>query len=1022
MVIIQEVSIDLFKRLNHKDVRRMKKKTILTSIFVLYTILLLLGPGVSLPAETQSAILNNSVSTTFGDDYPNFSKIAMKPEKNFPFNVHVEGNQPGVFSYVDFENTIIPGGDFSTTNEKGYPTSLGTLEQWSNNPVDNPWDIEWLHISNDDLESGESASYNITLSSLPLGSLSPGVATEYDTLVCSDYRELELIVDTLGLYVLYFDSETTLSSLHLISANGTQIEIVEGNLPAVSDDGIPVRKFLTFMADTAGSYRMFFKTDTRYITFELDEISLTSEIEIGERIIYQDEEYENIDPKSLQDSATYFPIQYYSFPVSARDYLRINFAKVWGDPIIQLISPTPTGYDFSSLADIAGQDSFQRFSYSGIAYIAVLHNMYFNWQLPYAVTKEPLYYKFGVYDEGIPTYPYELGTSEVFDVDPIAQSAIIEFNLTEPTSIHLNYSIHQGGAGVYAPGDDFYLVQNDTGFNSINSIASGSINDRYYDLVPGIYQIFIHSTSSLQTDVIEFQSKILTRDGAHHKSFTKLDDELMKSDTTQMESSYFYGTDTYSTLYPSTIPFSYDDSIGFGYNISLDPTDNPSIFKREMPTSEIQVWLWNGTEYINQTYNPNALNLFINGSATAHNAYFGAVRQFDKIQFNLHNLSSSLNYTWQYLDDDFNNDWEDLNILTDGTNATGSTLSQSGLISFEFPSNELNYVNDPDWGGNMPDVNKSMYWFRLECNEDEPTSIPAISGYSATPPVQMYRYTELTVEMKSEINLVSKFDDMTQYQEENHDNTLDITSFSGLDSLSYYCHQGGENGLFGTGDAIMSIWPYEVYEHDFYLGTQVKIAQNVNFRIATFDDVGRYIYLNYPSIGSNPTNLTALNFSTYNTYGYSGSFNESNFDGVVLSVEGELYDWYQFIFLSNNTVNPINAKLFFNNVWTDNTGPAKPNTYALFDSHSNDSAELGIGPSQFKFVFVAQADNSSELVTYRLNIASYGVQVLSPNLSLIPSNFETGVPSWVLPASIGGGITIIAIVGGRVIYKKKHPV
>ncbi|MHA1718112.1 MAG: hypothetical protein ACTSWX_08855 [Promethearchaeota archaeon] len=992
----------------------MKKKTILTSIFVLYTMLLLLGPGVSIPAEAQSAILNNSVSTTLTDGYPSFSKIAMKAEKNYPFNVHIKGDQPGVFTYVDFENTT--DRDYSTINEKGYPTSLGTLEKWSNNPVDNPWDVEWLHISNDDLENGESATYNITLSSYPLGTLSPGNTIEFDTLVSSDYRELELIVDTLGLYVLYYDSETTLTSLHLISPNGTEIEIIKSNLPSVSDDGIPIRRFLTFMVDTIGSYRMFFKTNTRYVSFELKEISLTSEIEIGERIIYKDEDYKDIDPKTLQGSTSYFPIQYYSFPVSAGDYLRINFAKVWGSPIIRLISPTPTGYDFSTL-DTTGQDNFQRFSYSGIAYIAVLHNMYFNWQWPYAVTKEPLYYKFGVYDEGIPTYPYELGTSKVFDVDPIVQNAIIEFNVTEPTSIHLNYSIYQGGAGVYSPGSDFFLVRNDTGFNLIKSIDSGIINDRYYDLVPGTYQIFIHSTSALQTDVIEFQSKILTRDVVHHKSYTKLDNELMKSDTTLMESSYFYGTDTYSTLYPSTIPFSYDNSIGFGYNLSIYPEENPQIFERKMPTSEIQVWLWNGTEYINQTYNPNALDLFVNGSATGHYAYFGAVRQFDKIQFNLHNFSSSLNYTWQYLDDDFAYDWEDLEILTDGTNATGSTLSQSGLISFKFPSNELNYVHDPDWGGNMPDVNKSMYWFRLKCSVNNPTSIPAILGYSATPPVQMYQYTRLTVKMRSEINLVSHFDDLTYYEKENEDDTLTITSFSDLGSYSY-----DYDGLFGTGDAIMSFWPYEVYEHDFYLDTQVKINNNINFRIATFDDVGRYIYLNYPSIGSNPTNLTALNFTTYNTYGYSGSFNESNYDGVILSVEGELYDWYQFICQSDNTNNQVDVELFFDNVWLNNNGPVKANTYSLLNGNSNDSTELGIGPSEFKLKFVAQADNSSELVTYRLNIASYRVQLLTPNLTLIPSHFETGVPSWVLPASIGGGVTIIAIITGVIIYKKKHPV
>ena len=117
--------------------------------------------------------------------------------------------------------------------------------------------------------------------------------------------------------------------------------------------------------------------------------------------------------------------------------------------------------------------------------------------------------------------------------------------------------------------------------------------------------------------------------------------------------------------------------------------------------------------------------------------------------------------------------------------------------------------------------------------------------------------------------------------------------------------------------------------------------------------------------------------------------------------------------------------MLFDNVWVNNIdGPTKANTYAIFgtNSSSNNSAELGIGPSEFKFIFDATADNSSELVNYSLNIASYGIQLLTPNLTLIQSEIDTGVPSWVLPASIGGGVTIIAIVGGVIIYKKKHPV
>ncbi len=418
-------------------------------------------------------------------------------------------------------------------------------------------------------------------------------------------------------------------------------------------------------------------------------------------------------------------------------------------------------------------------------------------------------------------------------------------------------------------------------------------------------------------------------------------------------------------------------------------------------------------------YNPNALDLFIDGDASSHPPYFGAVRQFNKIEFDLHNFASTMDFTWQYFDN--NDDWEVLGILSDGTNATGNTLSQSGIISFDFPFGPLGTTNDPDGsgggGGDMPNVNKDMYWLRLYCDDPTPTSIPAISGYSASaPPVEMYRYVDLTVEMKSEINLVSKFDNRTYYQVgTTKDHTLGVTSFTEFAELQY------NHDLYGTGDAIISFWPYSVNEYDALLLDDVPITQAINFRIATFDDVDHYLHVDYSSIGSTPANLTLFNYTSYDTYGYSGSFNESNYDGVVLSVDGEMYDWYQFICQSDNTADSVTATLLFDNVWTDNSGPVESNVYPLFDSNSNDSAEMGIAPSSFKLVFIAQADNVSENVDFRLNIASYGVQLLTPNLTLVESSIDTGVPSWVLPTSIGGGVLIIAVVGGVVVYKKKHP-
>lgn len=994
---------------------------------------MLMGPGTALPAETQSSIINSTESVSIDSEFPTNTKIAMLPAKNYPFNVHVAGDQPGVFTYVDFEDNQIGTKTFSTTNEKGYPTSLGTLEEtWGVDPLENPWAVEWLDISNNDIESGETASYNLSLSSVQLGSLNVGAKTGFDTFIMSDYRELELIVGAPGLYIFYYEADTTLNSPHLINKNGTEIGFTAENLlPLLADGmggGTTIRKFAYFWADYAGSYTLFFKTTTRYVTFELVGITDITDLDIGDRVIYQDSNSEEIDPSTLMSESAYFPIQLYSFPVSTGQYLRFNYAEIWGSPMSFLLLPSISGYQMDTIAT-DGTDTFIPISEDGTAYFAVLHNQYFNtlWNIP-------LYYNFAVYNDEIPTYQYELGNTSLYSVDPTFQRAIIQFNVTgtEPTSVLLNYTIHQGGAGVYDPANDFFYLSDETGYLKINApIASGSVSDYYYDLVPGIYRLFIHSTSKLQTDVVEFQSYILDRDEITSKHHTKINDYILKSDMSQLTSAPFYDTSTYTVNYPSTRSFEYDDSIRFGYNVSIYPADNPLIFDRVMDVSDTQVWIWNGTEYLNQTTSGSALDLFVNGSATSHYVYFGCDQQVDSMAFNLVNVSSSTgNYTWQWLDNDSDNDWTNMNILSDGTNTTGGTLGQSGKINFDYPQvfTEFNKVSDPDWGGAMPDVNKSMYWYRLRCLVPSPSSIPALAPHnSASPKVQMYPYTNLYVKVNSEINLISKFDNMTKLQKETKDYTLNLDGFDEFDSQDYIYLELSDNGLFGSGDALWSIWPYQVYDRTYDESTStytnVPITKEVKFRIVTFDDVARYETETYPSIGSSPIDLSELDFEDYNTYGFSGSYNESHHDGVIVSVEGNLYDWYQFVFQSTNTQNPISAGLIFDNIWLDNTGPVMSNVYPLFSGNVNDSIELGIAPSSFKFIFVAADVNTSEYVQYRLNIASYGVQLLTPNLTLSSTQDDvTKVPSWVLPVSIGGGVAIIAIIGGVVVYKKKNPI
>ena len=232
--------------------------------------------------------------------------------------------------------------------------------------------------------------------------------------------------------------------------------------------------------------------------------------------------------------------------------------------------------------------------------------------------------------------------------------------------------------------------------------------------------------------------------------------------------------------------------------------------------------------------------------------------------------------------------------------------------------------------------------------------------------------------------------------------------------------------MYGAGKAQWVIRAYDVYDNTYDWTTdddiKIPIQQNLVFRVATFDSTQKYKHEAYGAVGSNPINLGNLNYSTYNIFGHSGAYNFTFHDGVVLSVDGDMYDWYQFILQSQNSTTPISVSLIFDNVWTSNAVPSMANIISLMSGNHNDSRELGIAPANFKIKIDIDELTSTELIRYKLNVASYNIQVLTPNATFVPPFESTGVPSWVLPVSIGGGVTIIAIIGGIAIYKKKNPI
>lgn len=381
-----------------------------------------------------------------------------------------------------------------TSNDiRQYPQFIGSVGYFSNNQVD-PWEqVNWMKVENATELDGETPRYNISMRLNNLGEIAPNKIS-YFRLDPTNMLNLQfnLIVNQEGLHILYFDHDDVFTIIALLSPSGNPVDYSFQNLPDVAPGGDPYRTMLIFTADELGFYQLNFIPNSKDIILELQEISPTSKIEYGSYVTYKSEDYDKINPASLESQES-LPIQSYAINVEANQILNYNFDFIWGQAssaYIQLAIPTPDGYDMKAIqAD--GEDHSEFISFSGTAYLQVIYRDFYYWSGSIPI-RELCYYNFNI--NLITPSEYILGSTQLLEISVKNPNNVWKFHVNESTCAYFNVSIISGNPQYTldsAPSSSIYYK--DSYGNVHTSLELSKLyNSHFYSFDPGDYFIFLH--------------------------------------------------------------------------------------------------------------------------------------------------------------------------------------------------------------------------------------------------------------------------------------------------------------------------------------------------------------------------------------------------------------------------------------------------------------------------------------------------------------------------------------------------
>ncbi|MHA1610847.1 MAG: hypothetical protein ACTSYU_02245 [Promethearchaeota archaeon] len=239
-------------------------------------------------------------------------------------------------------------------------------------------------------------------------------------------------------------------------------------------------------------------------------------------------------------------------------------------------------------------------------------------------------------------------------------------------------------------------------------------------------------------------------------------------------------------------------------------------------------------------------------------------------------------------------------------------------------------------------------------------------------------------------------------------------------TMEEYVRLNGYATLVGEGEGLLWFCPSNVEINN---GTDwLNYNETLNFRVCMVNqnpniptwDIGEVELLTIPY--SSNFNFTEID------YGFSSTYNDSQIRGVFIPLDNpQIFDWWQFIFHTNLSVNGFAfIYILMDNPWQYEYGPAYPNLITLVPGLSQPDyfIEYGVAVDAFG-LFIQLYDPDSDNIIIELEISKMNCTILySPGIS---DDYQSDL-GWILPASIGGGVAIIVVIGGIILYKKRHPI
>jgi hypothetical protein len=1019
----------------------MKRTTLFTIVLVTMLASMALSPATAAIGPTTNTTEQNKAEVKMPAAGPAYQRIVVDDQPNVPAELYVSGEQPVTIRTTSITNTT-PGTAYTANEGEYFPMSLGAADtNWDNNHVQNPWAVRWYHVNALGVNA-TNATYTFAQTTEKLGNLEVDAPTEYETPMTGNINQLDLNIRSAGIYVIYYDDDNGIGSIVLVNTKNKVVTLITGTLPdAAGEDNIgQIRKYSLFVAEEAGVHRLYFTPGGKHTTFELTKYTTTKTVASGDRVIYRDETYNNVDPESMRGSTNGMPVHIYEFDVTAMDYYRFRYSNVWSTPTVRICYPSGTGIYTLSGVTTGDANQFIQMPATGKAYMLVLHPAYYATDFV-----SPLFYKFDLMK--MSALEYELGNCTTFPIMPENGQTLVYFDVVNDTSVYINGSIVFG-----APTTALAFSRNDGifGIQTVAAIGTGvdtTTAGKLYNFVPGRYYTMLTSSAgSKQTEYIKICSKIVYTGSLAINCPTKTNGVVAQVPLANMPlinyPSHIQKTDADTELMPSMFNFTYLDTIGLDYNVSFNYADNAHL--TATVNSDLVIFIWNGTEYLNVTGSPEQVAMFVNGSASTYPVYIGSTQMFDRLQMSMITNFSGANddYEWAYHWDNAGTDvWTakitGADIVSDTSHGANGTLQQNGVLSLD-PTEfnwEIDTNGDPDGGGPMPDTSAQRWWIRLECNHStgEPANIPTIVGNAQ----KAYQHMNMRFDLKSRLFQKSEYD-MKTLNPLGALNTATNQAIRSNDQseLIEGIQVSTALNLAGNGSGALMVWPFDlqVYDYRSTVSAWVPLNNTLNFRAGLWDDKCLYVPLTYgvsatPAVDST-TLTTTFNHSAFANWAMAGAINGSTHSGVIISCTGtSTYDWYQFILSTWNEVSAsTSAKLWYDNVWTANNGPATAEMSGNWadTSDGNGTYEQGIYPSEFKLVLWLPTSNPVNLTYFWLTIGRNNVSVLiapvpASTLPSPPTPPPEGLPEWVLPVAIGGGVALIVVIG-VVVYKKKNPI